>query len=189
MNDAQIVDLHDVEAYLKSRKLVDDRHLPYYIRWVQRFLTGPGGDSRLSAEDAHRAFLERLNQSGAVPEWQIRQASRAVELFYLPDTVRSFLAELALKRGVAASTQNQAFCALLFLMREVLGRDTACLNSLRAKSGPHLPVVFSEKEAAHPLPHRRQSVGCAGAGRVRGPQTLTRPLLCWRDWHRNSGVR
>ena len=151
MNDAQIVDLHDVEAYLKSRKLVDDRHLPYYIRWVQRFLTGPGGDSRLSAEDAHRAFLERLNQSGAVPEWQIRQASRAVELFHLPDTVRSFLAELALKRGVAASTQNQAFCALLFLMREVLGRDTACLNSLRAKSGPHLPVVFSEKEVAQLL--------------------------------------
>jgi integron integrase len=66
-------------------------------------------------------------------------------------TVRSFLAELALKRGVAASTQNQAFCALLFLMREVLGRDTACLNSLRAKSGPHLPVVFSEKEVAQLL--------------------------------------
>jgi integrase len=56
-----------------------------------------------------------------------------------------------LKRGVAASTQNQAFCALLFLMREVLGRDTACLNSLRAKSGPHLPVVFSEKEVAQLL--------------------------------------
>jgi hypothetical protein len=42
------------------------------------------------------------------------------------------------------ATQYQAFCALLFLMREVLDRGTACLSSLRAKSGPHLPVGFRE---------------------------------------------
>jgi integrase len=33
----------------------------------------------------------------------------------------------------------------------VLGRDTAGLNSVRAKAGPHLPVVFSEKEVAQVL--------------------------------------
>ena len=41
MNDLQPVDLHDVAEYLKSRELVDDRHLPYYVRWLQRFLAGP----------------------------------------------------------------------------------------------------------------------------------------------------
>lgn len=72
MNAVQLVDFHDVEVYLKTRKLVDDRHLPYFIRWLQRFLTCSGRDSSLSAEDAHRAFLEQLERSGTVPEWQVR---------------------------------------------------------------------------------------------------------------------
>ena len=37
MNDLQAVDLHDVAEYLKSRNLVDERHLPYYVRWLQRY--------------------------------------------------------------------------------------------------------------------------------------------------------
>ena len=81
MHNLQALDLHDVEAYWESRNLVDDRHLSYYIRWLQRFLTGPGGDSRLSAQDAQRVFVENLDRNGDVPEWQVRQAARAVELF------------------------------------------------------------------------------------------------------------
>ncbi len=37
--------------------------------------------------------------------------------------VSGFLLHLAAKEGVAASTQNQALNALLFLYREVLGKD------------------------------------------------------------------
>ena len=81
MHNSQAVDLHDLEAYWKSRKLVDERHLSYYIRWVQRFLAGPGGDSRLSEQDAQTVFVEHLDRRGDVPEWQVRQAARAVELF------------------------------------------------------------------------------------------------------------
>ena len=57
------------------------------------------------------------------------------------DSARAFLGELAIQRGVAASTQNQAFSALPFLLREILGQDTAGLSSVRAKRGPHLPAV------------------------------------------------
>ena len=62
MHNSQLVDLHDVEAYWKSRKLVDDSHLSYYVRWVQRVLNGPGGDSRLSAQDAQRVFIEAVGR-------------------------------------------------------------------------------------------------------------------------------
>ena len=81
MHNLQPIDLHDVESYWKSRNLVDERHLPYYIRWLQRFLAGPGGDSRLSAQDAERVFVEHLDRSGDVPEWQVQQAARAVEIY------------------------------------------------------------------------------------------------------------
>ena len=60
---------------------MDERHLLHYIRWLQRFLAGPGSNSNLTAEDANRVFVEQLDRSGAIPEWQVRQAARAVELF------------------------------------------------------------------------------------------------------------
>jgi hypothetical protein len=81
MNPSQAVDLHDVDAYWKSRNLVDDRHRPYCLRWLQRFLSGPWGAGRLAPNDALAAFAQHLEQDGRTEEWQIRQAVRAVELF------------------------------------------------------------------------------------------------------------
>ena len=81
MTNLQLVDLHDVEAYWKNRHLVDEPQMTYYLRWLQRFLVGPGSDARLSALDAQRVFGEQLERRGDIPEWQIRQALRAVELY------------------------------------------------------------------------------------------------------------
>ena len=48
--------------------------------------------------------------------------------------VRGFLSDLAVRHGVAASTQNQAFNALLFFYRHVLGREFGQLDGVvRAK--------------------------------------------------------
>jgi integron integrase len=61
--------------------------------------------------------------------------------------VRDFLSHLALKKRVAASTQNQAFNALIFLFRHVLKIDLQDLNkAVRAKRGQRLPVVFTHDE-------------------------------------------
>ena len=61
--------------------------------------------------------------------------------------MRDFLAYLAVRRRVAASTQNQALCAVLFLCREVLGVDVDGLgDTVRARSGSRLPVVLSVPE-------------------------------------------
>ncbi|MEW6753040.1 MAG: integron integrase [Candidatus Latescibacterota bacterium] len=67
----------------------------------------------------------------------------------------AFLNALA-ARGVAASTQNQALAALLFLYREVLGRDLAWLDGLaRARTPGRLPVVLSRDEVGSVLTHMR----------------------------------
>src|ERR1700682_5419979 len=44
--------------------------------------------------------------------------------------VSEFLSYLASDRNVAASTQNQAFSALLFLYREVLKQDLPWINDI-----------------------------------------------------------
>ena len=62
--------------------------------------------------------------------------------------VRAFLLHLATKEGVAASTENQALNALLFLYREVLGKDLdGPSKAIRAKSAKRLPTVLAQQEA------------------------------------------
>jgi len=62
--------------------------------------------------------------------------------------IEAFLTYLAMKKKVAPSTQNQAFSALLFLYREVLGIDISEWNiqSLRAQERQHIPVVLTKEE-------------------------------------------
>lgn len=72
--------------------------------------------------------------------------------------VAAFLSHLAERGGVAASTQNQALCALLFLYRQVLDRPLAPLPGVAwAKKGSHVPVVLSQDEVARVLDHLRGS--------------------------------
>ena len=61
--------------------------------------------------------------------------------------VEAFLTHLAIKEQVSASTQNQAFSALLFLYREVLNKPLeGPINSLRAKRPKRLPTVLTREE-------------------------------------------
>jgi site-specific recombinase XerD len=58
--------------------------------------------------------------------------------------VRGFLSFLAVKHGVSASSQNQAFNALLFFFRHVLRRDFGEIDGVvRAKRHRYIPVVPS----------------------------------------------
>lgn len=69
-----------------------------------------------------------------------------------PDTlgkreIESFLSYLAREQNVAASTQNQAQSAILFLYKEVLQIELPWLDEVeRAKKPQRLPTVLSEPE-------------------------------------------
>ncbi len=66
--------------------------------------------------------------------------------------VTEFLSDLATRRNVAASTQNQALAALLFLYREVLEAPVGWLDQLvRAKRPHRLPTVMTREEVASVL--------------------------------------
>jgi integron integrase len=62
------------------------------------------------------------------------------------EEVCQFLTHLAVEETVAASTQNQALAALLFLYKNVLGIDLQNIDAVRARKPKHLPVVFTRKE-------------------------------------------
>lgn len=68
--------------------------------------------------------------------------------------VEAFLSLLAVQQKVAASTQNQALSALLFLYRVVLGIQLPWMEGVvRAKRPKRVPTVLSQDEARSLLAH------------------------------------
>ncbi|MDD5451558.1 MAG: integron integrase [Desulfovibrionales bacterium] len=68
--------------------------------------------------------------------------------------VKEYLTYLAVKCHVAASTQNQAFNALLFVFRHVLKKDFGDHRDVpRAKRSRYIPVVLSRREIDTVLKH------------------------------------
>jgi len=68
------------------------------------------------------------------------------------EEVERFLSRLATEGDVAASTQNQALSALLFLYREVLRIDLPWMeNVVRAKRPRRVPVVLADDEVTRLL--------------------------------------
>ena len=83
-----------------------------------------------------RRFLDYAAKQQGVPHPRVTS-----------EVVRDYLAHLAVRQQVSASTQNQAFCAILFLCRDVLGVNVENLSpGVRAKRGERLPVVLSMPE-------------------------------------------
>lgn len=61
--------------------------------------------------------------------------------------ITQFLSHLASERNVAAATQNQALCALVFLYRNILEQPFGWLDDLERASKPkRIPLVLSRQE-------------------------------------------
>ncbi len=107
----------------ETRRLIRLKHYSYstertYLQWIERFM-------KYAFETCRKKTPAGLEA----------------------EDFKNFLSHLALNQSVSSSTQNQAFNALLFLFRNILGKDTEGLgDSVRAKRGQKLPVVFTIEE-------------------------------------------
>jgi len=106
-------------------------------------------------------FLERIREAIRVRHYSIRTERTYVEwtrrfiLFnkkrhpeQMGETeVAAFLTHLAVDRNVAASTQNQALNALVFVYKHVLDQPLGDIaGAVRAKRPARLPIVLSQAE-------------------------------------------
>ncbi len=67
--------------------------------------------------------------------------------------IQTFLIHLATERNMAASTQNQALSAVLFLYREVLHKEVEPLPLASAKRPERLPTVLTREEILRIIDH------------------------------------
>jgi len=91
----------------------------------------------IRTEEAYVAWIRR---------YIIFHAKRHPELMGVRE-IEAFLTHLAVDENVAASTQNQALSALLFLYKHVLHQELdAAVQALQAKKSTHLPIVLTREE-------------------------------------------
>lgn len=104
--------------------------------------------ANLKAEISMRHYSPKTlrSYSGWVAKLQTFTKSKDPRLLTVTD-VKEFLTYLALERKVAASSQNQAFNALLFFFRHVMKMEFGEIKDVpRAKRKPYIPVVLSRRE-------------------------------------------
>ncbi len=208
--------LPEFQKYLLEKNLVPAKNTPFFAHWVSRFLNYARRNDLSTVEYQETAvleFLEFLKADKHILDWQHKQASDSLRLYffhylgktdsrtakvinsqniaeiieetkrlirlkhyaystertyiqwterfleYIVQTIKkkisdvdssdfkNFISHLALKKRVSASTQNQAFNAILFFFRYALGKDAGNISdTVRAKRGQKLPVVFSVAE-------------------------------------------
>ncbi len=115
----------------------------------------------MHSEQPPRKLLDRVRDQVRVKHYSYRTEETYVQwirrfiLFHNKrhpsemdgDEVNAFLTHLAVNENVAASTQNQALCAILFLYREVLQQELNLnLDAVRAKRPHYLPTVLTVEE-------------------------------------------
>ena len=92
-------------------------------------------------EQVYRMWAERFDR------WLAARKSGTAIMSATEGEIRDFLSDLATRNRVSASTQRQALNALVFLIRETLGRPLADFSQFkRARTVKRLPVVLSRAE-------------------------------------------
>jgi integron integrase len=151
-----------------------ERSVQYFLGSWRQGATAPAPRARAAADgtisdaEAIAAMRELMRLRHYSPRTERTYVAWALRYFrYLDDvaaagvrtrhliegsSVRDFLSHLATRNRVAASTQNQALNALLFLGREVTGAELGDLSkTVRAKRGRRLPTVLSPEEVSRLL--------------------------------------
>jgi len=128
-----------------------------YWDWILRFLKFHRGQAKGSMDSPSPRAGSGETSSLAGPAVKLSCASSQERGWRRPEAmgaaeVREFLTHLAVERKVAVSTQNQALNALVFLYREVLGREFGSLGEFeRPQRREQLPVVLSKPEVQRVL--------------------------------------
>ena len=118
-------------------------------------------EKRYAAKMGKSQLLETMRREIRVRHYSIRTEHTYMDWAYRfivfhdwkhpkdmgPTEINRFLSYLATDCNVAASTQNQALCAIVFLYKKVLKKDLAQFGEIvRAKKPKRLPVVLTTKE-------------------------------------------
>ncbi len=78
---AMAVDLlPEFQEFLKQKKIVPDKQIPFYAQWVSRFLGFINRNSFTKLDIATDQFIIWLRDTQHAQDWQLRQAAMPADL-------------------------------------------------------------------------------------------------------------
>lgn len=113
--------------------------------------------ARLMEEVQARMQVKHLSRktqgaySAKIRDYVLFTRAQCREDLHDTDHIERYLTYLATVRRVSASTQNQAFYAILFLYREILKIEMGPVLALRAPESKRLPTILSRGETMRVL--------------------------------------
>jgi integron integrase len=134
-SDGSVLPLEVVSEVMESLRI---QHYSYrteqsYLDWIRRFFA-----YAQSCDSPNRAGRPTDAAASTLSNERVRIDQQ---------TIKDYLAWLATRRNVSASTQNQAFNALLFMARNALHLEIDNLDKgVRARRGKKLPVALNPDE-------------------------------------------
>ncbi len=137
-----------VIPYKKAAEKLPDTLTPEKAAWEQIYT-----DLDAAIKVRHYSPKTYKTYAGWTRKFQVFTNQKAPQTLIGQD-IKAYLNHLAVKQRVAASTQNQALNALVFLFRHILKKDPAHLAGIVwAKRRPYIPVVLSREEFDAILQH------------------------------------
>lgn len=155
--------------------LADARRVPwggslvaYATKWVAMSYKAPSAAISTQLQGRRPRLLDEVRAQLRVRHYSLRTEAiylAWIKRFILANDkrhprdlggadVEDFLSQLAVREHVAASTQNQALSALLFLYRNVLGIELPWMEGVvRAKRSLRVPTVLARDEVQRMLLH------------------------------------
>jgi hypothetical protein len=73
--------LSDFQAFLRSCKLVPEKNILYFASWASKFLYFCNKNTKLDNNKLVMEFMDSLQRDHRIPDWQIRQARQAVQVY------------------------------------------------------------------------------------------------------------
>jgi hypothetical protein len=73
--------LPEFQEFLLSRKIVPEKNIPFYARWVSKFLTFSNINTELDQDALVAEFLYSLKSKKNITDWQVRKAEEALRLY------------------------------------------------------------------------------------------------------------
>lgn len=73
--------LQEFGVFLLKAQPARPAAVPYFVRWVRRFLSRPASDEPLT--DQVHGFCGELERNGGTQDWQVRQADQALRIYFV----------------------------------------------------------------------------------------------------------
>ncbi len=74
--------LPEFQKFLISCGLADEKHAPFYARWISKFITFSNIHENLDFLENKLKFIGEMSNSSGIANWQKEQAETALKLYF-----------------------------------------------------------------------------------------------------------